>query len=319
MKTRRLGKSKIYVSEIGFGCWHIGGLTTINGLATTYGNIDAATASKLIQTALKLGVDTFDTADIYSLGNSEKILGKIFKKNRNDVKIFTKAGAIPTFSKINSFDIDLSYHHLTAALDRSLKRLNTDYVDLFQAHAIPSSELDFQNLKKTFREMKKTGKASYCGVSVGRNYEVGIELINRGFVDALQIYFSLIDFGAMKKLLPLAKQKGIGIIVAEPLAQGFLSGKYTMNHIFSKTDSRSRYPKKLIQRLLSRGEKFQNITNNIKLNELALSYILNRDEVSTCIPSSRNIFQLKSNINSTKIKLTEHILKKIENIQSNFS
>jgi len=319
MKKRRLGKSEIYVSEIGFGCWHIGGLTTINGLATTYGNIDSKTASKLINTALKFGINTFDTADIYSLGNSEKILGKILKNNRTDVKIFTKAGAIPTYSKTNSFEIDLSYHHLTAALDRSLKRLNTDYVDLFQAHAIPTNEFDYMNLKKTFKKMKKDGKALCCGVSIGRNYNVGLDLINREIVDTLQIYFSLIDFNAIKKLLPLAKQKGVGIIVGEPLAQGFLSGKYKMNQTFPKTDSRSRYPKKLILKLLSRSKEFQIMTtDNMKLNQLALSYILNRDEISTCVPSSKNISQLKSNIDSTKIKLTESDLEKIEKIQSAF-
>jgi aryl-alcohol dehydrogenase-like predicted oxidoreductase len=258
MKKRRLGKSEIYVSEIGFGCWHIGGLTTINGLATTYGNIDSKTASKLINTALKFGINTFDTADIYSLGNSEKILGKILKNNRTDVKIFTKAGAIPTYSKTNSFEIDLSYHHLTAALDRSLKRLNTDYVDLFQAHAIPTNEFDYMNLKKTFKKMKKDGKALCCG-------------------------------------------------------------KYKMNQTFPKTDSRSRYPKKLILKLLSRSKEFRIMTtDNMKLNQLALSYILNRDEISTCVPSSKNISQLKSNIDSTKIKLTESDLEKIEKIQSAF-
>ena len=319
MKKRRLGKTKINVSEIRFGCWHIGGDTTINGLATTYGNIDNKIVSKLINAALKLGVDTFDTADIYSLGNSEKILGKIFKKNRKDVKIFTKAGGIPTHSKTTSYEIDLSYHHLIAALDRSLKRLNTDYVDLFQAHAIPTNELDYMNLEKTFKKMKKDGKALYCGVSVGRNYNVGLELINRGIVDTLQIYFSLIDFNAIEKLLPLAKQKGIGIIAAEPLSQGFLSGKYKINHTFPKTDSRSRYPKKLIHKLLSKSKKFKIMTRDgMKLNQLALSYVLNRDEISTCIPSPKNNFQLKSNINSAQIKLTKSDLEQIEKIQSTF-
>ena len=98
-----------------------------------------------------------------------------------------------------------------------------------------------------------------------------------------------------------------------------LSGKYKMNQTFPKTDSRSRYPKKLILKLLSRSKKFQIMTtDNMKLNQLALSYILNRDEISTCVPSSKNISQLKSNINSTKIKLTESDLEKIEKIQSAF-
>ena len=105
-----------------------------------------------------------------------------------------KGAGIPSYNKPSPFEIDLSYHHLIAAIDRSLKRLQTDYVDLYHAHAAPQSESDFVNLEKAFGKIKSEGKASYCGVSIGLEYQKGIELINRGMVDSIQLYFSLLDF-----------------------------------------------------------------------------------------------------------------------------
>jgi len=234
LKQRKLGKTNLSVSEIGLGCWQLGGLTTISEIPITYGDVNEQTAVKIINKALELGINTFDTADYYSLGNCERRLGKVLSERRLEVNIFTKGGMVPSYNESNPSEQDLSYHHLMAAIDRSLKRLGTDYVDLYQAHGVPDSESDFDNLEKAFGKIKSEGKATYCGVSVGPYYQKGIELINRGIVDSIQLYFSLLDFEPLIELLPLAKKNGVGIIVAEPLSQGFLTGKYHKDTVFPK-------------------------------------------------------------------------------------
>lgn len=321
MKKRQLGKTDLSLSEIGLGCWQLGGLTTINGIPITYGNVEESTADKIINIALELGINTFDTADSYSLGNSEKRLGKILKQNRNNINIFTKAGGVPSYNHPLPMEIDLSYHHLMASIDRSLKRLETKYVDLFQAHKAPQSEKDFINIEKAFKEIKSEGKARYCGVSIGLEYDKGIELIERGLVDSIQLYFSLLDFKPIEKLLPLAKKKGVGVIVAEPLSQGFLTGKYTRTHSFPKNDIRSiSYDSNALKIKIERSEQFKFLTNaSRKLNVVALSYVLSRDEISTCIPGAKSVEQLRSNIPASEIHLTNNDLEQISIIQKKWS
>jgi len=320
LKKRRLGKTSLGVSEIGLGCWQIGGLATINGITTTYGDVDENTAEKMISLSLDLGINTFDTADIYSLGNSEKRLGKSLKEHRDDVNIFTKAGFLPAFSQNeNPFEKDLSYNHLIAALDRSLKRLETDHVDLFQIHTVPRSKEDFENIKKAFETIKKEGKSLYCGISIGRDYEAGLDLIQKGLVDTIQCYFSLIDFQATEKLLSFAKENGVGVIASEPISQGFLTGKYHKNHVFPDTDVRCRFPMELINTLVEKSEKFEFLINESRsLNQIALAYVLEHDSVSTCIPGAKNIEQLKQNVDSHNINLNPKEIQQIIEIQETF-
>ena len=316
LKRRKLGKTNLSVSEIGLGCWQLGGLTTINDISITYGDVNEQTAKKIINKALELGINAFDTADAYSLGNSEKRLGEILSERRAEVYIFTKGAGVPSYNKPSPFEIDLSYHHLIAAIDRSLKRLQTDYVDLYQAHAAPQSEPDFVNLEKAFGKIKSEGKALYCGVSVGLEYQKGIELINRGIVDSIQLYFSLLDFEPIIELLSLAKKNGVGIIVAEPLSQGFLTGKYNKNTSFPKTDVRSRYSVEEIKTKLERSQQFQFFSNKSRtMNQVALAYVLSREEVSTCIPGAKSVEQLESNVKSSEISINSQELEKIEKIQ----
>lgn len=307
------------MSEIGLGCWQLGGLSTINGIPTTYGDVNETTAFNIVKRAIQLGINVFDTADVYSLGNSEKRLGKDLKDYRSEIHILTKAGGIPSYNSTKPYEIDLSYHHLIAALDRSLKRLDTKYVDIFQAHAAPKSDDDIENLEKAFQTIKKEGKALYCGVSVGSNYEKGIELIEKKIVDTIQIYFSLLDFKPIKRLLPLAKKYDVGVIVAEPLAQGFLTGKYSSSHTFPQTDVRSRLTQEEIKRKVIQSKKFKWLGSNMRtLNQIALAYILSNNEVSTCIPGAKNLEQLESNVRSGEILLTLDELDKISEIQEEF-
>ena len=314
IKKRRLGQTEIYVSEIGLGGFQLGEPTIINNQSeTAFGGMDENTALAIIRKAIELGINTFDTADVYSLGNSEYRLGKALKEYRSDVNIFTKAGNVVA----NPASHDLSYHHLMASIDRSLNRLQTDYVDLFQVHLPPKTEKEFTEVEKVFKDIKSEGKARYCGISVGIRYEQGIEIIKRKLVDSLQIYFSLIDQKPLEELLPLAKKNNIGIIVAEPLAQGLLTNKYKIGHIFPKNDLRSNgYTKQLLEKKLKRVQEFNFlIKKNRTLNQAALAYILSREEVSTCIPGAKSTEQLISNTTSSKIELNQSELKKIKEIQ----
>ncbi len=324
MEKNILGKTNLQVSKIGLGCWQLGGLTTINNIAMTYGDVNEKDATNIILEAINNGINVFDTADSYSLGNSERRLGKIIKENRDEIYIFTKGGNIPTYDLSNPVEIDLSYNHLISALDRSLKRLQTNYVDLFQAHKAPQKNEDFDELEKTFNELKSTGKAKFCGVSVGREYNKGIELIERGLVDTLQLHLSLLDFEAIDQLLPIAKKNNVGIIASEPLAQGFLTGKYTKNHIFPTEDVRTNFERRIIEERISKAREFLFLENNEKtLSQSALSYLLQLDGVSICIPGAKSIQQLKSNIDAVNVQITKNELKKITEIhkewkESNF-
>jgi len=319
IKLRKLGNTDLSVSEIGLGCWQLGGLTTINDISITYGDVNEKTAQKIISRALELGVNTFDTADSYSLGNSERRLGMALSERRSEVHIFTKGAAVPSYNKQSPFDIDLSYHHLLAAIDRSLTRLGTEYVDLYQAHAAPKSESDFANLEKTFSQIKADGKSLYCGVSIGSEYQKGIELIKRGIVDSIQLYFSLLDFEPIMELLPLAKKNGVGIIVAEPLAQGFLTGKYNTESSFPKTDIRSRCSTDEIKTKVKRSQQFAFLTNESRtMNQIALAYVLTRDEVSICIPGAKSVEQLESNVKSSEISINIEEIGSIQKIQQNW-
>ena len=134
MNYRQLGKTKLTVSEVGLGCWELGGETIINGIPLTYGKVTKNTASQLIQTALKMGINTFDTADIYSLGNSEKRLGNEIKKSKKKINFFTKGGIFPAKNTPLPVDVDLSYEYLISCIKRSLTRLQRNTIELFQAH-----------------------------------------------------------------------------------------------------------------------------------------------------------------------------------------
>lgn len=316
LKQRRLGKTSLNVSEIGLGCWQLGGEVNINGVSLTYGDVTEEEAKLIVDNAIDLGINVFDTADVYSLGQSERRLGKMLKERREDVYIFTKGVQIPTYTETTLGELDFSYFHLMSAIDRSLKRLDTDYVDLFQIHVPPKSEDDIQNIEKVFEDIKSENKARYCGISIGNEFEKGVELIERGLVDTLQVHFSLLNFEASKKLFSVAKKFNVGLIASQPLAQGFLTGKYKKETTFPKNDLRVRLSKEKIEMKVNQANDLEKFTNkNRSMNHIALLYILSYDAISTCIPGAKTVNQLKSNLSSIEKELHYDELEEIKNIQ----
>ena len=191
MKRRRLGKTNLMVSEIGFGCRSIGGKKS-NEEGTVFSNISKQNAQKILDYAIKSGVNVFDTSDSYSTGRSEIRLGEAIQKKRSEINIFTKAGTeflndSKTLSRTN-----LSSNYLLNSLDKSLKRLKIDYVDLFQTHGIPENK-DIGEIVKAFDKMKSENKARFCGISIGNAISRGLELIDYDFIDCIQLSLSLIN------------------------------------------------------------------------------------------------------------------------------
>lgn len=317
MNYRKLGKTKLTVSEIGLGCWELGGETTINNIPMTYGKVSEKNASKIIQTAIQMGINTFDTADSYSLGNSEKRLGNEIKNFKKKINIFTKAGIIAASNSPLPVEIDLSEEYLISSIKRSLSRLNKKKIELFQAHKPPKNEKEIKQLEKTFRKIKEENLASFCGVSIGLEYEIGKKLIDNGFVDTLQLYFSMIDYKPTIELLAHAKKNNVGIIIASPLGQGFLAGKYKEDHKFEKNDIRHiTYSKKIIKERIKKANQFKFLTNkNRSIAQIGIAYVLSKKEVSLCIPGSSSPKHVISNASASKIKLTNDELKHIKEIQ----
>ena len=317
MNYRQLGKTKLTVSEVGLGCWELGGETIINGIPLTYGEVTKNTASQLIQTALKMGINTFDTADIYSLGNSEKRLGSEIKKLKKNINFFTKGGIFPAQNTPLPVDVDLSYEYLISCIKRSLTRLQIDKIELFQAHKPPKNEKEIRELEKVFTKIKEDELSLSCGVSIGLDYELGKKLIDYGFVDTLQMYFSLIDYKPSIELLAYAKKNNIGIIISEPLGQGFLSGKYEENHKFANNDIRKiSYSKKIIQKKIQQANQFKFLqTKDRSLSQIAIAYVLSNKSVSICIPGSSSAKHIISNSLASDIILSNSELKQIREIQ----
>ena len=314
MKKRKLGKTNLLVSEIGFGCRSIGGKKP-HEANTIFSDISKENAEQIIDFAIESGINTFDTSDSYSTGRSEIRLGESISKRRSDVYIFTKGGTEFLNETKTKSRTNLSPEYLLNSLNNSLKRLQTDYVDLFQTHGIPKLE-DVEGIITAFEKIKSENKARYCGISIGNAISRGLELIDYDFIDCIQISFSLINRDALDELIPKCFKKGIGIIVSRPLNEGFLSDFIIKKHFFDY-DLRKTYSEDRLNNFQKKLDSLKFLQKlNLPLPKIAISYILSNDMISTCIPSSNSIEQLSSNIQATNIEIDPELIKKINSISN---
>jgi aryl-alcohol dehydrogenase-like predicted oxidoreductase len=291
---RFLGNTKIKVSEIGFGCWGIGGVTPG---ATSYGQTDDRVSLSALELAYASGVNFFDTSNVYGNGNSESLLGSAFSKIRDKVVIATKVG----FADYQSIP-DFSLKGITLSVNQSLNRLKTDYIDLLQLHNPNLHTLSKIETFNALDKLKKNGKVNSIGISI-KKPEDASSLLKLYPFDVIQVNFNMLDIRALScGLIDEIDKLGVGLIARTPLAFGFLSGSLTGEENFSKEDHRSLWPREQI-RLWAEGSKETIKSCKESLNspayEIALRFCLSYAQVSTVIVGMLNSKEVNMNVNAS--------------------
>jgi aryl-alcohol dehydrogenase-like predicted oxidoreductase len=295
MQHRELGRTGFLVSEIGFGAWAIGG---------TWGPTDDAEAMVTLHRALDLGVNFFDTADVYGDGHSEQLLGRLRRERKEPFFIATKAG------RRASPHVADAYHeqNLTAWVERSLRNLGADTIDLLQIHCPPTDVYYRPEVFGALDDLVAAGKLRSYGVSVER-VEEALKAMEYPGVQSVQIVFNLFRQRPAGLFFEQAKKNRVGVIARLPLSSGMLSGKMTATTEFASDDHRAFNREGAA---FDRGETFSGVDYalglelveeirkispaDVPLAELALRWILMFDAVSTTIPGARRVSQLEQNV-----------------------
>jgi len=294
MKYRKLGETGLKVSEIGFGTWGLGG--------DAYGLVDDNVSKKALKLAFDLGVTFYDTSDLYGNGHSEEIIGEALKDVRDEIIIATKVGALPH----SGFNMpqDFSPKHIVEGLEASLRRLQTDYIDLYQLHN-PSLEMLSQNddIINTLELLHEEGKIRAFGISV-RSPDDGVPSIEKFDFKSIQVNFNLSDQRAIQNgLFDLSKKKNVGIIARTPLCYGYLTGKIKADKKFEDLDHRKKRPIKQLRIWAKTPSLFSVLNNkNRTLAQLALKFCLSYKNVSTVIPGMMNCKEVRENIKASELK-----------------
>jgi aryl-alcohol dehydrogenase-like predicted oxidoreductase len=312
MEYRELGKKTgIRVSAIGFGGWAIGGASEASGAPLGWGKQSDEDSMAAIRRARELGITFFDTADSYGFGRSESLLGIVLSRYRQDVVFATKVGVVRTGT--GALKKDFSRQHIFHAVDGSLKRLRTDYIDLYQMHNPTIEDLRHEEIQDAMERLQDAGKIRFWGVSVSTPEE-GIEIMQRGWAHALQVLYNVLNQAPAQVLFPTAKEKGYGIIARVPLASGLLTGKFRIDSVFPSDDLRQNFltPRRL-QEAIERVDETKSIIGGASrsLAEGALRFVLANEAVSTTIPGARNSRQVETNAAAIEGMLAADIVEKL--------
>jgi aryl-alcohol dehydrogenase-like predicted oxidoreductase len=311
MQYRSLGNTGIRVSEIGFGAWAIGGAMDVAGFPVGWSNTSDEDSRNAIRRAFDLGVNFYDTADIYGHGRSESLLGLVLSRKREDVVIATKVGNVKT--SVGDHRKDFSKQHIFYAIDGSLRRLRTDYVDLYQLHNPTIADLEREEIQEAMEMLQSLGKIRFWGVSVSLPQD-GLEIIRRRWGYALQVLYNVLNQAPAAELFPLAKERGYGIIARVPLASGLLTGKFRADTSFAANDVRQNFltPRRLQEALLRVDEVKSIVGPSARtLSEAALGFVLADDAVSTVIPGARNARQVEQNAAASGFELPPNVMERL--------
>ncbi len=312
MQYRRLGSSGVKVSEICLGSW------------LTYGNAtEDNVAEACIDRAFELGINFFDTSNVYAIGKSEEVVGKALAKYRRDdyvlaTKVFFPMGKGPN-------DKGLSRKHIMEQCNRSLKRMGVDYIDLYQCHRY-DPETPLEETLRALDDLITAGKVLYIGFSQWTPEQIADAVtLQRGlnldrFISS-QPYYNMLARGIEKDVAPLCHSEGIGQIVFSPLAQGVLTGKYLPGQPPPEgsraTDPKANAflgPDRLDDALLEKVQLLKPIAarEGLSLPQLALAWILRLESISSVIIGATRTSQVDDNAGASGVKLSDQSLQEIE-------
>src|SRR5262245_15407213 len=298
MEQRKLGNQGLSVSALGLGCM---------GMSYAYGSADENTAIETIHEAIDLGVDFFDTAEIYGPFENEKLLGRALKGKRDQVIIATKFGfEISPDGKITG--ANSRPEHLKTVADQSLKRLGVDYIDLFYQHRVDPN-VAIEDTVGAMADLVESGKVRYIGLS-----EAGVKTIRRAHavhpLTALQSEYSLWEREVENEILPAIRELGIGFVAYSPLGRGFLTGQYKSIDDLAEDDWRRNYYPLIqgenLKRNLALVESVKEMARrkNAKPSQIALAWVLEQGKDIVPIPGTKRPTYLRENVASMSVHLT---------------
>ena len=317
MKYRELGRTGWKVSEISFGAWAIGG---------TWGPVDDKESLDALRTAIDMGVNFIDTADVYGDGRSERLVGQICRESKEQIYVATKAGR-----RLNPHIAEgYNKENLTVFVDRSLKNLGVETIDLLQLHCPPTEVFYNPEVFGVLDEFVQQGKLRYYGVSVEK-VEEALKAIEYPNVKTVQIIFNMFRHRPSELFFEQAKKKKIGILARVPLASGLLTGKMKPDTKFTADDHRkfNRHGEEF-----DRGETFSGVDyetglkvveqlkeicpGNMSLVQFALKWILMFDAVTCAIPGAKRPSQAEENFSASDLPdIPEDIMNKVKEIYDN--
>ena len=314
MEYRELGRTGWKVSSISFGTWAIG---------SAWGTVNNEDSLAALHRALDMGVNFFDTADVYGDGRSEKLLAQLKKERKENFYIATKAGR-----RLNPHIASgYSRENITAFVERSLKNLNTDSVDLLQLHCPPTEVYYMPEVFNVLDDLVKEGKLKFYGVSVEK-VEEALKAIEYPGVQSVQIIYNIFRQRPAELFFPEARKRKIGILVRLPLSSGMLTGKMSKKSTFEEDDHRNfnRHGEQF-----DRGETFSGVDFELSLKivdelrsiipagmsmtQFALRWALMHPAVTCAIPGAKNPAQTEENIKAADLDpIPDDLMKKAKDI-----
>jgi aryl-alcohol dehydrogenase-like predicted oxidoreductase len=301
MNYRRLGRTDMEVSAIGFGAWAIGG---------SWGPVDDAQSMRALHAAVDEGVNFIDTADVYGDGHSERLVARLKRERTRDrIWVATKAGRRLPQQACEGY----TRENLAGWVERSLRNLDTDAIDLLQLHCPPSALYRHGEIYGILDDLVAAGKLRYYGVSVETAAEA-LDAMQHPNVQSVQIVFNMFRLKPAERVLPEARKRRVGIIARVPLASGLLTGKLRRDSGFAPDDHRQFNRQ---GEAFDKGETFSGVPYDVGLEaverlrplvphqatlaQLALRWILMFDAVTTAIPGARNEQQARDNARASSL------------------
>jgi aryl-alcohol dehydrogenase-like predicted oxidoreductase len=301
MDYRPLGRTGWNISTIGFGAWAIGG--------DAWGNTDDATSLRTMHRAIDLGVNFIDTADVYGDGHSERLIARLRRERSEEIIVATKAGRRLSPHVADGYNGE----NLTAFVERSLRNLETDALDLLQLHCPPSAVYEMPEVFGVLDDLVAAGKIRFYGVSVERVDEA-LRAITYPNVQSVQIIFNMFRLKPAEQFFPAARERQVGILARVPLASGLLTGKFTRESRFDRHDHRNynRHGESFDQGETFSGVEYETglqaveelrslVPNGATMSQLALHWILMFPDVTTAIPGAKTPEQAADNVRAAEL------------------